>query len=71
MFQKVFSVKVFRRTHVAAVATLLVAATAVAAPLLEKPANAARAKATKFLVRQALCPSRGEHLRHLHRATPR
>ena len=50
MFQKVFPVKVFRRAHVAAVATLLVTATAVATPLLEKPANAARTKATKFLV---------------------
>ena len=50
MFQKVFPVKVFRRAHVAAVATLLVTATAVATPLLEKSANAARTKATKFLV---------------------
>ena len=50
MFQKVSSVKVFRRAHFAAVATLLVAVTAVATPLLEKPASAARAKATKFLV---------------------
>ncbi len=50
MFQKVFSVNVFRRAHLAVVAALLVAVTAVATPLFEKPASAARAKATKFLV---------------------
>ena len=50
MFQKVLSRNIFRRAHFAVVATLLVAVTAVATPLLEKPASAARAKATKFLV---------------------
>ena len=50
MFQKVSSVNVFRRAHLAVVAALLVAVTAVATPLFEKPADAARAKAVKFLV---------------------
>jgi hypothetical protein len=50
VFQKVLSVKVFRRSHVAVVASLVVALTAVVTPVLEKPADAARAKAVKFLV---------------------
>lgn len=50
MFQKVFSVKVFRTARLLSVAALVATLTAVVSPLLERPASAARTKPAKFMV---------------------
>lgn len=50
MFQNVSPLKISRSARLGAVAALVVAITAVASPILEKPASAARSKAAKFLV---------------------